>query len=259
MKVFEAIDVRLQDRKVISLVGGGGKTSIMYRLAEELKSNRMRVLVTTTTHIYYPDKSSYDQFFWWEDVKKAAIKRSDLGQASITVIGSRMIDDKKMKGIDERCVKELYNSGIFDVILVEADGAKGKPIKAPAEHEPVIPECTSTLIGVIGIDCFGKKIDSLWVHRPEILTEVTGCALGDIIDDDVIEKLILSGDGLFKNCPKKAEKILFINKAEKKEYLEIAQRIGNSVLIQSPDIKKVLIGSIFGKEPILSVIKRDTK
>jgi probable selenium-dependent hydroxylase accessory protein YqeC len=259
MKVFEAIDVQLQERKVISLVGGGGKTSIMYRLAQELKSNGGRVLVTTTTHIYYPDKSFYDQFFWWEDVKKTPIERSDLGQASITVIGSRMIDDKKMKGIEEECVKELYDSGIFDAILIEADGAKGKPIKAPAEHEPVIPECTSVLIGVIGIDCYGKKIDPLWVHRPEILTEVTGRALGDIIDDEVIEKLVLSGDGLFKNCPKKAEKVLFINKAEKKEYFEIAQRIGDSVLIKSPNIKKVLIGSIIDKEPILSVIKRDIK
>lgn len=256
MKVFEALDIQLQEKKMISLVGGGGKTSTMFRLARELKSNGRRVLVTTTTHIYYPDKTLYDRFLWWEDIKNITIKKPDIGQASITVVGSRMTDEMKLKGIDKECVDELFERDIFDIILVEADGAKGKPIKAPAEQEPVIPGNTSLLIGVIGIDCYGKEISPLWVHRPQILSEITGRRDGSLIDDVVIEKLVLSQEGLFKSCREKCEKVLFINKVENSETVGIAKRIGNSVLKQSPDIKRVLIGSIIDNDPIQYMLQK---
>jgi probable selenium-dependent hydroxylase accessory protein YqeC len=256
MKVIEAFDFKVQNKLMISIVGGGGKTSIMFRLAQELKSIGSRVLVTTTTHIYFPDKSLYDQFHWWDEVENAGINKSDLGQAGVTVIGGRMTDDLKLKGINKEYVDMLFEKKLFDVILVEADGAKGKPLKAPAEHEPVIPGNTTVLIGVIGIDCYKKKIDTLTVHRPEILSEITGSTIGDIIDDKVIEKLVLSEKGLFKNCPKEAEKVLFINKVREKETILTAQRIGSSVMNNSRDIEKVIIGSIIDKEPVQFILER---
>lgn len=258
MKLLEAFDIQIQDNVMVSLVGGGGKSSIMFKLAQELKAEHRRVLVTTTTNIYNPDKSLYDHFFLWNDKKIHDIKKQDLRQGSITVIGSRITDEQKLKGINKEYVDELYSSGVYDAILVEADGAKRKPIKAPDVHEPVVPEYTSILAGVIGMDCYGKAIDTAWVHRPHILAEIAGRTVGDAIDDSVITRLALSPDGLFKNCPGKAEKVMFINKVEGIDIFSAAERIGNSVLTQSPDIRKVLIGSILGKEPVRSVMGRET-
>jgi probable selenium-dependent hydroxylase accessory protein YqeC len=258
MKLIEALDIQLKDRLMLSLVGGGGKTTIMFRLAQELRARNKRVLVTTTTHIYNPDPSLYDCFFWWNDIKKNVIELPHLEQASITVAASGITGDTKLVGIGRECVDELYESNIFDAILVEADGAKGRPIKAPDAHEPVIPGLTSMLVGVIGMDCLGKPIDPAWVHRPRIFSALAGRDAGDIIDEDVIEKLVLSRDGLFKGCPGKAEKILFMNKADSQELVLAAKRTGNTILEQNQGIRRVLIGCNLGKEPVISAAGRQT-
>ena len=256
MDILEAFDLLKRERAVISLVGGGGKTSIMYRLAGELKQLHRKVLVTTTTAIYYPGQSLCDDVFLWEDADEPPGGLHNPVQGSVTAVGNRITEENKLKGIPVDWVDKLYKCGSFDVILVEADGSKGRPIKAPDTHEPVIPSCTSILTGVVGFDCYAERIEPLWVHRPHIFTGVVGKIAGDAIDDEVIVKLALSQNGLFKNCPEEAEKVLFINKVEEDEQIAAAERIGSSVLKQGSDIRKVLIGSILGKNPVRTVMER---
>lgn len=256
MRLIEALGIQLKGNMMLSLVGGGGKTTIMFRLAQELRRSHMKVLVTTTTHIYSPDRALYDCFFRWKDIKRNVIEIPDLGQASISVIAGSLTADMKLEGISRENVDELYKSNIFDCILIEADGAKGRPIKAPDIHEPVIPELTSILVGVIGMDCLGKPIGSEWVHRPHLLAALTGRTEGDVIDEKVIERLALSHDGLFKDCPDNAEKILFMNKADSPGLMLAAERICNTVLKQNQGIRKAVFGSSSGSEPVLSAAGR---
>ena len=53
-----------------------------------------------------------------------------------TLLGRRVREDK-LEGVPPERVDEL--SGEADLVLVEADGARGRSLKVPAAHEPVLP------------------------------------------------------------------------------------------------------------------------
>ena len=86
-------------------------------------------------------------------------------------------------------------------VLVEADGAKHRSIKAPGDHEPVVPPSTGAVIGVVGLDCLGRPMDGATVHRPERFHAVTGCPMGAPIRLAHIATLVRAPEGLFKGAP----------------------------------------------------------
>ncbi|MBF0442787.1 MAG: putative selenium-dependent hydroxylase accessory protein YqeC [Oligoflexales bacterium] len=240
---------------MIAFVGGGGKTSSMFRMARELKELSMRVLVTTTTAIMAPPKSFCDRMFLLDTAKPDEIKDMDIDGGSITVLGDHIGPDGKMKGLDCGILSEIFLSPVFDMILVEADGSKGRPIKAPDLHEPVIPLESSLVIGIIGFDSYGMKIDDEWVHRPHLLARICGRREGDVIDDDVITGLVLSREGLFKGAPERAGKIFFLNKVEAGRGQSSAERIGRRIINQGEGIDTIMIGSVLSEEPILTILE----
>jgi probable selenium-dependent hydroxylase accessory protein YqeC len=220
---------------VISLVGGGGKTTAMFMLARELKALGKKVLVTTTTNIGVPEPGECDILLLegFKDFEQLAA----LPAATITCLGSGLIDGEicKVKSIAPETVDCLQAEGIFDCILVEADGAKRKPIKAPADYEPVIPSSTTLVIGVIGLDALGQPIDESIVHRSEIFCSCTCKKPGDLSDSDCIIRLILAPKGLFKNASSASGKVVLLNKADSAEQQDEAAGIAYKLAAQQTD------------------------
>ena len=214
---------------VISLVGGGGKTTAMFRLADELKARGKRVLVTTTTNIFVPGPGRCDRYFLDGCDGADALAGSPAG--TITCLGNGIIEGehRKVKSVDPACIDGISSAGHFDCILVEADGSKRKPIKAPADYEPVIPSSTTAVIGVIGLDALGKPIDEETVHRSGLFCSLTGSIPGDTLGPEDIIKLIRADAGLFKNAPGAAEKIVLLNKADTDALLQQAQLISRGL------------------------------
>jgi molybdenum cofactor cytidylyltransferase len=233
-------------RPLISFVGGGGKTSAIYKLASELKRSGARVLLTTTTAIYAPEKPFRDDMYLQDSLCGLAGVVPALSPApgTITVIGRRVTAAGKLQGLDAEWIDQLYGRRIFDWILVEADGAKGRPVKAPEQHEPVIPQAATAVVGLIGADCLGEPVDARKVHRPHIFAEITGKAPGGVIDEEALVRLVLSPAGLFKACPASAAKILLINKAESAGQIAAARRVCGLVLQQDAGVSKALAGSL---------------
>jgi probable selenium-dependent hydroxylase accessory protein YqeC len=225
--LYDLINIKLEKKDMICLVGAGGKTSTMFRLARELSSKGKKVLVTTTTAIYFPEQSQYDSMLLSED---EALELFDyVNNCGITVLGRTISSEGKLLGVNPGFLDAIFSEGIFDYMLVEGDGSKGRPIKAPAEYEPVIPSRTTKVIGSIGLDCVGKEVCPDNVHRPELFCKLLDCFEGSIIDADMILRLILHKEGLFKATPVQAEKYLVLNKADgEKERIaafEIAQKL----------------------------------
>lgn len=238
--LHDILDINHND--LISIVGAGGKTTIMFHLAEEAKKKSMKVLVTTTTAIYYPkekfideiivsDKEDYD----WTDIKKG----------TITVIGRSMSKEGKLLGIDSALVNDIYKKNSFDLILVEADGANKKTVKASAYHEPVIPTYTTKVIGIIGLDCIGKSISDKNVYRPEIFCNITGSKMNQLISCETIINLTLSSNGLFKGALDRSKEYLILNKADNdkrhKEGIYIAQNIKKA---KNHNIEDIILTSL---------------
>ncbi len=157
MLLQEALHIAPDTPAVVSFVGGGGKTTAMFRLAHELKALGKKVLVTTTTNIAEPEPGQCDMLML-EGCPDTALF-TDVKPGMVVCLGGGLKNAGevcKVQSVDPAFIDELCAKRLFDFILVEADGAKRKPIKAPADYEPVIPKSTTAVIGVIGLDCLGK-------------------------------------------------------------------------------------------------------
>lgn len=212
MNIVDAFDVELSQHELICLVGAGGKTTTMFALAQELKSRGKSVLVTTTTNIYYPSAGECDEVIIDGSADTGILKRAEPGR--IISLGREMVQERKLAGIDREFIERLYEGKKFDCILVECDGAKHKPIKAPAAYEPVVPHNATRAIGVIGLDAVGRPIEEAHVHRLEQFCDVVQRRPGEMIDEEAVVELIVSAQGLFKGVPDECKKYLVLNKAE---------------------------------------------
>lgn len=202
---------------LVALVGGGGKTSLMYSLASEWKVRGLMVAATTTTAIRDPRRETGRNV----DLVVVDSRLKDGGHTGytfapvpgITVYGSSVCEsDGKMSGISVDAVSALSN--VYGAVVVEADGSRMLPVKAPDDHEPVLPLRISILIGVIGLDCLGRPMDGNTVHRPELFAKVSGCAPGEPIQPCHLEQLVLSPSGLFKDVRPGTAKVLVLNKSD---------------------------------------------
>lgn len=152
MGIFsDALEVK---RGVTAVIGGGGKTSLLYRLAEELKE-KGRVILCTTTHILPPDHIPV-----LEEVSEVS---------GVICVGTPCENGKL--SVPQQSIEELCDHA--DYVLIEADGSKGLPLKAHAAHEPVIPREAENVICVVGASGIGRLISDA-AHRPERYVQLAG-------------------------------------------------------------------------------------
>ena len=160
-RLIEAFGV---PRGITCLVGGGGKTTLLLRLANELHENGARVIVSTTTHIFPPEGMPV---FTGEFVKDV---RAALETRGLVCLGVPSAEGKL--AAPTLSVREM--ASLADYVLLEADGAKRLPLKAPAAHEPVIPEGTALVIAVAGMDGVGRADPRGRAFRPALYAELLG-------------------------------------------------------------------------------------
>lgn len=201
--IYQKFNIDLSKNEIISFVGAGGKTTTIEKLSKELSSLNKKVLVTTSTAMFNPNMDIYENIFIGSFPEDYVPKDSSITFYADATIG------KKVKCLDLNNIEKIIKKDLFDYILIEADGSREKPIKAPNETEPVITNYTTKTVGVIGLDSLGKPIKEI-CHRPEIFCKLTNRVLDDYIDINSIINLIKNPLGLFKNAV--GDKILYLNK-----------------------------------------------
>ncbi len=204
--------LELKDPSVVSFYGAGGKTTLLQRLADELVSMNQKVLLTTTTNIYKPEKM---KLFISDQPRRAVDLLSDhFKNSNRAVFGKRILEDGKIEGFDSSTIKFLQEKLSLN-ILVEADGAKGKSIKGYAAHEPVIPACSDLIVAVIGADVLGAKLSNEIIHRLEAFLKATGTEKNNSITLDLIARTYENMLCLGKQQAPKADLTLIFNKIDK--------------------------------------------
>lgn len=192
------ISVLLEVEKgVTALIGGGGKTTLMYTLAEELR-RRGTVIVTTSTHIQRPEQ--YPVLTAADDAAVAAA----LAEHGAVCVAGETAEGKL-------CAPALSFetlAALADFVLVETDGSKRLPMKAHAPHEPVIPPNARRTVYVVGVDGFGRPIRQV-CHRPERYAALCGAAEDDVVTP-ALEAAVLHAEGYDTGW-------VFINKVETAE------------------------------------------
>ena len=232
---------------VISLVGAGGKTALMFRLARELSSQGAAVLTTTTTKIYMPTRKQSSAVIVAGCVK-AVLKqaRTFLKYHRHISAGSLTIHfQDKLKGFPPEVIDHIWQSGIFHWIIVEADGAAGRPVKAPATHEPVIPKCAKWVVGIVGLEAVGKPLTAKWAFRPRLVSQITGLAEGSVLTESAIVDLLIDENGILKDAPAGATRLAFLNQADSQDRLKSARKIAQTLARQRKSgFSRVLIGQM---------------
>lgn len=175
-------------KHTICLVGGGGKTTVMYELAAAWAACGRRVLVLTSTHILCPADGSFAADVpavqnLWQQGRYAVIGTPELSTGKLTAPPQDLYEALKLQA---------------DVILCEADGSKHHPCKAPAAHEPVLLPDSDIVLAVVGMDALGNSLQQA-CQRPQPAAAFLGCSLDSVIDEQMLAALLLSEQGSRKN------------------------------------------------------------
>lgn len=186
----------------ICLVGGGGKTTVMYELAAAWAACGRRVLVLTSTHILRPADGCF--------AADAAAVHNLWQLRRYAVIGTPEPATGKLTAPPQFLYEELKPQA--DVILCEADGSKHHPCKAPAAHEPVLLPDSDIVLAVAGMDALSRPLAQA-CQRSQLAAELLGCSAEKIIDEQMLAALLLSEQGARKNVGARAYYIV-LNKCD---------------------------------------------
>lgn len=246
----------LKKRELISLVGAGGKTTLMYRLAKELCLAGKRVVTTTTTKILEPNREETN--FLFVDSDEMRVKDfvwRHVHQYGHLTVAREKLGAAKLKGISADLVNDLWTLNEIDFILVEADGSAGRPIKAPRPWEPVIPAETTVVIGILGVDGLGKKVNEENAFYPEGISKITGLSEGEELSSEGMALLITDSEGIFKGAPSSSRMIAFLNKIDIPSGRSKAKNISKKILEKKHlQIERVVLGQLRDEPPVAEVL-----
>ena len=217
MELAELLDIR---PGVTAVIGGGGKTTLLRTLGEEL-SRAHTVLLCTTTKIFpFPDLPCARTAAELERLRRE--HRLLCAGTEVPDTGKLTAPETSMAALAER----------FDYVLVEADGAAGRPLKAHAPWEPVVPAEAGQTICVVGASGFGRPIAEA-VHRPERYAALAGVPVTAEVTPET-EAAVLAVEGLHTK--------IYVNQVE--TLWDLADARALAALLDCP----VLAGSLHRKE-----------
>jgi probable selenium-dependent hydroxylase accessory protein YqeC len=214
------------------------------------------VLTTTTTKIFEPSRDQAACVILSGSVPDILDRADELldEHLHLTAAVGKLPESGKLCGFQPEIIGELWNAGLFQWIIVEADGAAGKPLKAPIAHEPVIPACTKRLVGMVGLNGVGQPLTERLVFRHEHFARLTGLRLGSNVSDSAIADVLVRDDGLFKGFCPEVTRIAFFNQADVRANFSAGQRIGRILSKQkNTGLNRVIIGQILFDPPVLEV------
>nr|WP_314458907.1 selenium cofactor biosynthesis protein YqeC [uncultured Clostridium sp.] len=226
--LWEALRLSLKEPMIVAFTGSGGKTTAMFSIADELAGQGKRVIVTTSTHIFYPVHRIVAKAADWKTVSDfiAGNKEHFSSLTGWVLVTGRPAEEGKLKGMDLSELEKLLS--LCDVLLVEADGAKRLPIKIPAMREPVLPKRTYAVIGCMGLNCIGEPWEKV-CFRYELAPQVFGSqTMKERITPGDAARILTSTNGTRKGAESMEYRIL-INKADDELQLFRAQAVAEAM------------------------------
>lgn len=253
MKLTDALGMTADE--IVALVGGGGKTTAMFRLAREVVANGGSVITTTTTRIFGAQIALAPAHVPAADLTRERVAAALAVHRHVLVIGPTDAGSGKAEGVSLDLFRRLRAWFPGVCLLNEADGSRMRPFKAPAAYEPVIPADTTLVVPVVGADVFGKPLDADHVHRPELVSALCGAPPGTPITPAIVARVLAHPQGGRKGVPAGARVVVLINKVEslpdRAPARETAER-----LLREPAIHSVVLASLRAEGMALEVCAR---
>ncbi len=196
LNLIQALQIS-EEPELVAFTGGGGKTTLLFALARQLPG---KVLLTTTTRMFAAQIDAAASFLSARICRYPDLEPLDNefpAHAKWILIGPPQAD--KVTGVPLALPRELLARPDIDFVLVEADGAKMLPIKAPAAHEPALPLGVTLVVPVAGMDALGAPIQEA-AHRPELVARLLHKQLQDALTAADFATLLSSSRGRSERC-----------------------------------------------------------
>jgi molybdenum cofactor cytidylyltransferase len=222
--------LRLSPSACVAFAGSGGKTTAIFQVAREMNGNKdQTVIVTTTTHFGVWQVPLADRHIVADSLP--ALENITHNQNEVILVTGSVEKDKTnplpaiiLNRLHEYCL------GYTIPLLIEADGSRQKPIKAPGEHEPPIPDFVQQVIYVVGLAGLGKPLTEEYVHRPEIFSQLSGLKSGETITLKALTVILNHPEGGLKNITPQARRVILLNQADTHELAALAHDMSHSLL-----------------------------
>ena len=248
MKLYKAFNIARGE--VVSLIGAGGKTSTLIALAHELADEGWRVLATTTTHIDAHQLNLMPRSLA-HDAGSAAITQA-LNEDRFVFIYSA-IRGGKVYGPPPEWFAWSLDALDADALLIEADNARGLPLKAPYAYEPVIPHETSLVILVASLAVLGQPLDDQHVYNPEAMIERYGFYAGSPVMSPWVAQVVRDEELGLRGVPERSRAAVLLNAAPPGGYLRLRAHLIARMILRSSRISGVAVGSVRRADPISEV------
>jgi molybdenum cofactor cytidylyltransferase len=256
MRLSDAL--RIKAGQVVAFTGAGGKTSAIRKLVSELK-DESPIIVTTTTKLGLDQCDLADiHLIVSASEELASLSGLIASNGSLLITGKDHPDEPKWLGLDmeqelERVTVEAQRMGAL--LLIEADGARGKSLKVPAAHEPVVPPWSDVVVPIAGLDVIGAQQDSEKVHRPARVAKFLGLGIGETISIDHIVRILSSSEAGLKGIPASVQVRIILNKAETDVAIGNGRALAQK-LLGCGKIRSVLLANVSQDDPVREVIGR---
>ncbi|WP_137284680.1 selenium cofactor biosynthesis protein YqeC [Halorussus salinisoli] len=241
MDLVEALDA---DTGVVCVVGAGGKKTTLYTLADRVE----RAVITATVRIPIFDDNVADVVV--TDDPRAAIE--DATTWPLGVVPEREREDR-YRGYDFEVITALSDEPPANVVLVKADGARTRLLKAPNQSEPQIPSGADTVVPIASAQVVGKPLDSEYVHRPERVAEVTGLEPGHRIRPVDVATVLASENGGRRRVPDGATVVPVVNMVDDDDAEAVGREIARAVL-ERADVPRVVLTRMVAPDPVVAVV-----
>lgn len=233
------------------VVGAGGKKTTLYALAARLD----RAVVTATVRI--PIFDEHVSRVVVTDDPVDAIERVD--DRPLGVVPEREREDR-YQGYGPEAVSDLVER-IDDPLLVKADGARTRWLKAPNEREPQLPRGADTVLSIASARVVGEPLADDHVHRPELVSELTGRAVGEAVRPTDVAQVLASREGGLKGIHREAKVVPVVNMVDDAALEAVGQEIAREVLDLAgpgtgrPTVSRVVLARMTAPDPVVAVVE----
>jgi len=208
MRFYRLISDKIEETlgNCIGLLGGGGKTALLHKLADEFSQYYPTVLQTslTKTAFHYTDNPLI-----LNEINMDKLNLIKFDNNPLFIIGEK-ISNEKLKGISEADLDIIRRQ--FDITIFECDGARNKPLKVHTSYDPIVPNFTTHVIIIVGADVINTKVSDGLVHRPELFCKIWSVKSDFEITIDFIVKVLSSPKGYLSKIPGEIDVTYFVNK-----------------------------------------------
>ena len=190
LKLHSALGVIPGD--IVAFAGAGGKSGSILAIANDLAEDGKKVLVAPTTKMFLDETEKIGPLVTSEDLEELRRRVEEaFSDAGAVVAGSGLLSGERIGGVEPAWIQPLAT--LADVVLVEADGSRRRPLKGTADHEPLLPDAATLVVAVGSIRSLGTPVDEEHVHRPEVFSDLTGIGAGHTITTDAIARAMARG------------------------------------------------------------------